>query len=221
MDHQDHGKRTLPMFPFWWPTKIPALFPVADVRLLPQKHLGPIVPTLAVKGFVTQVYNSLLFPPTRRRPPGVAQQRLGLLRLHRGEEQGQRGARQGQGRYGGNQDRESSSICASHESSSVCVSHHGRSLCWRWGMARSPFRSTGVSRWRRVAWVKAVPGDECGTCQAAAERGLKRVRRVGGKGRRCGRRLYSVCWPVECQENLSHKMGSHPLHFTKTSVRGQ
>ena len=51
MDQHDHAKRIRPMSPFWWPTKIPALFPVADVRLLIHKHLRPIVPTLAVKGF--------------------------------------------------------------------------------------------------------------------------------------------------------------------------
>ena len=48
---------------------------------------------------------------------------------------------------------------------------------------------------------------------------FKRGRRVGGKGRRCVRRLYSIYWPVECQVNISRKMGSHPLHSTKTSVR--
>ena len=47
----------------------------------------------------------------------------------------------------------------------------------------------------------------------------KRNRRVGGKGRRCGRRRYSIYWPVECQANLSHKMGSPPPHFTKLAVR--
>ena len=48
---------------------------------------------------------------------------------------------------------------------------------------------------------------------------LKRGRRVGGKGRRCVCRLYSIYRPVECQMKLSHKMGSHEGHFTKTSVR--
>ena len=60
-------------------------------------------------------------------------------------------------------------------------------------------------------------GDVC--ARYAAEGGLKRGRRFGGKGRRCVRRLYSIYWPVECQVKPSHKMGSHSLHFTKTSVR--
>ena len=61
-------------------------------------------------------------------------------------------------------------------------------------------------------------GDVC--ARYAAEGGLKRDRRGGGKGRRCVRRLYPIYRPVECQANLSHKMGSHEGHFTKLAVRG-
>ena len=55
--------------------------------------------------------------------------------------------------------------------------------------------------------------------KAATEGDLKRDRHVGGKGRRCVRRLYSIYRPVECQDSLSHKMGSHEQHFTKLAVR--
>ena len=37
-------------------------------------------------------------------------------------------------------------------------------------------------------------------------------------GRRCVRRLDPMYLPVQCQANLSHKMGSHPSHFTMPSL---